>query len=139
MKVTDLLKENGVKPTVHRVEILEYIMNTYDHPTADEVYAHLKKEHKLAVLSRATVYNTLKTLADAGLVDVIITPEAIRYDFPRENHHHFYCTKCKTIYDVQLDVDLPNITSLDGHKVHHVQLSLVGVCKNCQEKEKSER
>lgn len=132
MNVTELLKEKGVKPTVHRVEILEYLMNTYSHPTADEIYYHFKKGQKLAVISRATVYNTLKALADAGLISIIITPDAIRYDFVRKNHHHFYCTNCKTIYDVELEVELPEIKSIDNHEVHHVQLTLVGICEKCK-------
>jgi len=132
VNVTELLKEKGVKPTVHRVEILEYLMNTYSHPTADEIYYHFKKEQKLAVISRATVYNTLKALADAGLVSIIITPDAIRYDFVRKNHHHFYCTNCKTVYDVELEVELPEIKSVDSHEVHHVQLTLVGICEKCK-------
>ncbi|MEJ5258265.1 MAG: Fur family transcriptional regulator [Fervidobacterium sp.] len=130
-EVMELLKAKGVKPTVHRVEILEYLRNSYDHPSADEIYEHFVKEAKLPVLSRATVYNTLRTLASAGLVKVIITPDAIRYDFVRQNHHHFYCTKCKKIYDIELEVELPEISSVDGHEVQNVQLTLVGICKSC--------
>jgi Fur family peroxide stress response transcriptional regulator len=129
--IRELLKEKGVKPTVHRVEILEYLSMTYSHPSADDIYEHFVKEQRLPVLSRATVYNTLRALADAGLVKVIITPDAIRYDFAKENHHHFYCTQCKKIYDVELNVELPSITNVDGHEVRNVQLTLVGVCKNC--------
>ncbi|WP_448375982.1 Fur family transcriptional regulator [Fervidobacterium sp.] len=131
VEVRELLKEKGVKPTVHRVEIIEYLSESYAHPSADEIYDHFVKEKKLPVLSRATVYNTLRALASAGLVKVIITPDAIRYDFVRHNHHHFYCTKCKKIYDVELDVELPNITNIDGHEVQNVQLTLVGICSNC--------
>ncbi|WP_448377063.1 Fur family transcriptional regulator [Fervidobacterium sp.] len=131
VEVRELLKEKGVKPTVHRVEIIEYLSESYAHPSADEIYDHFVKEKKLPVLSRATVYNTLRALASAGLVKVIITPDAIRYDFVSHNHHHFYCTKCKKIYDVELDVELPNITNIDGHEVQNVQLTLVGICSNC--------
>ncbi|MEN3042586.1 MAG: Fur family transcriptional regulator [Fervidobacterium sp.] len=134
LNVKELLKERGIKPTVHRVEILEYLLESYDHPTADEIYEHFKKEEKLAVLSRATVYNTLKALAEAGIISVIITPDAVRYDFIRKNHHHFYCTNCKTVYDVELDVALPEVKSVDNHEVHHVQLTLVGVCSKCLNK-----
>ncbi len=130
-EIRKLLKEKGIKPTVHRVEILEYLSSTYSHPSADDIYEHFVKEQRLPVLSRATVYNTLRALANAGLVKVIITPDAIRYDFAKENHHHFYCTQCKKIYDVELGVELPNITHVDGHEVRNVQLTLVGICKNC--------
>lgn len=134
LKVRELLKEKGVKPTVHRVEILEYLVDSYSHPSADEIYEHFVREKKLPVLSRATVYNTLRALASAGLVKVIITPDAIRYDFVRQNHHHFYCTKCKRIYDVELNVELPSISSINGHEVQNVQLTLVGICKECLKK-----
>jgi len=135
VKTAELLKEKGVKPTVHRVEILEYLQKTRTHPTADEVYDYFKKRGKLAVLSRATVYNALRALSKAGIVSVIITPDAIRYDFMRENHHHFYCHKCKTVYDVELDVDLPEIKTVDGHEVQYAQLTLVGICSDCLKKD----
>jgi len=135
MKTAELLNEKGVKPTVHRIEILEYLQKTKTHPTADEVYEHFKKSGKLAVLSRATVYNALRALSKAGLIAVIITPDAIRYDYIRQDHHHFYCHKCKTIYDIELDVDLPNINTIAGHEVQYVQLTLVGVCSKCIKKE----
>ncbi|ODN30454.1 transcriptional repressor [Fervidobacterium thailandense] len=131
VKASELLKQKGVKPTVHRVEIMEYLMNTKTHPTADEIYEHFKKEERLSVLSRATVYNTLRVLAQAGLVKVIITPDAIRYDFAQEGHHHFYCHKCQKVYDVMLDVELPQISKVKGHEIQHVQLTLVGICENC--------
>lgn len=131
MEVKQLLKEKGVKPTVHRVEILEYLLRTYSHPTADEIFDYFKKEQIIPVLSRATVYNTLKVLADAGIIAAIVTPDAVRYDFIREHHHHFYCTKCRKVYDVYINTELPQVVSVDGHEVHHVQLSLIGICSNC--------
>lgn len=132
--VKELLRGRGVKPTVHRIEILRYIMSTRIHPTADEVYEYFRKEERLPVLSRATVYNTLKALAEAGLVTVIITPDAVRYDYVTKGHHHFYCHACRKVYDVELNVELPRIEKINGHVVQHAQLTMVGVCQVCSGK-----
>ena len=69
-----VLLSHGVKPTPQRMVIAEYLLNTCDHPTAEDVLAAVAG--KLPVdLSRATVYNTISSLKDAGLVrEVLLSP-----------------------------------------------------------------
>lgn len=135
MEAKEILVKNGIKPTVHRVKILEYLLKTHSHPTADEIFEYFKNEQIIPVLSRATVYNILKILAETGIIANIVTPDSVRYDFIRENHHHLYCTKCREVYDIYMNANLPEITAVEGHKVYYVQLTFTGVCSNCLEKD----
>ena len=48
----------GIRPSVQRLAIFEYVRNSCQHPTAEVVYEALCDE--LGSLSLTTVYNTLK-------------------------------------------------------------------------------
>lgn len=128
----DLLKDHNIKPTIHRAKILEYLKTHKTHPSADEVYQDLRNE--FPTISRATVYNTLNILSDNGIIEEIITPDAIRYDFVEKDHHHFYCLKCKRIYDVHIELPKLELQEIEGHKVKHIQYCIVGICKDCLKK-----
>jgi len=60
------LKKSGVRITPQRHAVLEYLMNSMSHPTADEIYKAL--EGKFPNMSVATVYNNLRVLREVGLV-----------------------------------------------------------------------
>lgn len=73
------LSEADIRPSMQRLAILEYINSCYCHPTADEVYSELVKEHP--TLSRTTVFSSLKLLSEKGLVNNIdISSDSTRYD-----------------------------------------------------------
>ncbi len=56
----------GVRRTPQRFFVLEHLLTHPEHATVEELWAALNKRHARA--SRATVYNTLHALVDAGLV-----------------------------------------------------------------------
>ena len=63
----------------------------------EQIYTVLHKE--IPTLSKTTVYNTLNTLIDAGLVKLITIDEnETRYDIDTTTHGHFKCESCG-IYD----------------------------------------
>ncbi len=97
-----VLLSHGVKPTPQRMVIAEYLLNTCDHPTAEDVLAAVAG--KLPVdLSRATVYNTISSLKDAGLVREVFTePGKVRYDANLFDHHHFVDRKSGRVFDVSV-------------------------------------
>ncbi|WP_241229912.1 Fur family transcriptional regulator [Thermosipho globiformans] len=129
-RYAEMLKERNIRPTVQRIEILKFIIESKKHPSADEIYEHLKG--KIHAISRATVYNTVSLLSEKKVIKEIITPSSIRYDFEFVEHHHFYCTKCKKVYDIFENLpEVPKIDSVEGHKVMNIQYCLVGICKNC--------
>lgn len=51
---------------MQRIAIMEYLMTHRTHPTVDEIYTALSPS--MPTLSKTTVYNTLRLLAEHGAV-----------------------------------------------------------------------
>ena len=70
------------------------------HPTAEQVFLEMKKEHPSIALG--TVYKHLNGLAEEGLLLRITEPGSPdRYD-RTERHDHLICSRCGKIADVHL-------------------------------------
>lgn len=121
-----LLEAKGLKVTAHRMVIAEALMQTQRHPTADEVYQRVQS--MLPAISRATVYNTLNTLVESGLVRAVSTePGVTRYDANLEAHHHFVDTRTGQIYDIPWENIDQLCQSLGGNfKIHNYQITFYG-------------
>lgn len=122
-------KELSVKQTKQKQIILDAVQDLKKHPTADEIYLHLKKDYPR--LSLATVYRNLNIYAEEGKVRKVSIPgDSERFDFNLSNHEHFYCDKCNKIYDVHLDVK-EVLNNLSPFNVTSFKLMLYGTCDNC--------
>ncbi len=131
-----LLKDNNLKITPQRISILTYLETHNNHPTADEIFKALKA--KTPSLSKTTVYNALETLKHRNLIHPLtISGSETRYDIKQELHHHFYCKKCKKIFDI--DICCPNIEQVvqQGYQVNEVHGYFKGLCKQCSKKVKN--
>lgn len=73
-----LLETRGLKMTPQRRSIIEYLQSAPNHPTADEVLAAVNK--RFPMTSRATVYNTLNWLKEAGLIRAVFEDGIVRFD-----------------------------------------------------------
>lgn len=138
MKIQDLLNElktRKIRLSHQRLKVLEYLTQNYNHPTADQIYNGLHSD--VPTLSKTTVYNTLNSLAEAGLVRVIsIDENETRYDINTENHGHFKCESCKEIYDFNIDIDSFAAHGLDSFEVTDKNVYFKGICPKCMSKEK---
>ncbi len=122
----------GFKRTPQRLAILDYLEGNTLHPSAEEVYRSVTK--KYCSLSFATVYNTLNTLAQAGIVrELTIDPERKRYDPNVEPHHHLICVKCKKVVDVfeDITVGMPQDIEKD-FSVFGNHVEFYGTCAACR-------
>jgi Fe2+ or Zn2+ uptake regulation protein len=128
-----LLKENDLKITPQRLEIMRYLDQNRTHPNADTIYSDLKKNNPS--LSRTTVYNALEILNKYNILQTLtITESERRYDFKMEPHHHFLCRECNNIIDI--DVECPFLENmLSGeHKIEQVHGYFKGICSDCLKK-----
>ena len=91
----------GVQPTQQRIAICKYVLCEADHPTAEQVKEWA--ERNLEKISQATVYNTLNTLVDAGLLRVFKFPhsEKVIYDNNTHDHYHFLDESSGSLYDIE--------------------------------------
>ena len=129
------LIDAGIRPSVQRLAIFEYVRQSCQHPTADVVYEALRDE--LGSLSLTTVYNTLKLFVDAGLISMLTIDDTFRcFDGNRCCHAHFRCNDCGKIVDLQMKKDfLSLVEGIDGYEVTDAQLYLKGVCTDCLAKQ----
>ncbi len=124
----------GIRPSVQRLAIFEYVRKSCQHPTAEVVYEALRDE--LGSLSLTTVYNTLKLFVDAGLISMLTIDDTFRcFDGNRCCHAHFRCSRCGKIVDLQMKRDFISLVEgLDGYEIIDAQLYLKGICPECQTK-----
>jgi Fur family transcriptional regulator, stress-responsive regulator len=131
VNIASSLRERGLRVTSQRRVILAAFGQKSIHLTAEEVYDRARAD--LPELARATVYNTLTELVRVGLLQVVESRGALRYDsnLDRE-HHHFRCLVCGNLYDVHPDGGTKLGVSEAGFVVERTQILLEGRCPNCQ-------
>lgn len=135
---THRLRETGLTPTTQRVAILEFLDSVDLHPTADEVFRAVSVDHPS--ISKATIYNGLRALVDAGLAcELTLGRDAARYDRCVETpHSHFRCTRCQRLYDVHIEETLHVGSLVEGHEITSVCTYLHGICSRCRAQKKGD-
>ncbi|HEX8686870.1 MAG TPA: Fur family transcriptional regulator [Pyrinomonadaceae bacterium] len=129
------LREAELRLTPQRFAVLEYLARAQGHPTADQIAAEINRRFPRA--SRATVYNTLAALREAGLVREFVLGDGVaRYESNTEAHHHFVCRACGRLEDVPPEAfKAPARVELaGGHEVETVEIVLRGLCAACKKK-----
>ena len=125
-----MLKEKGVRPSLQRVCVLHYLRGVKTHPTVDEIYSALLPE--CPSLSRTTVYSTLELLCSNHLAISLDFGEGfLRYDADCSPHCHFFCDKCKRVFDVFTPP--PDCVQMvpDGFILKGTALYMFGRCREC--------
>lgn len=128
------LSEFGIKPSLQRIAILDFLIKNRIHPSADTIYNHLSPS--IPTLSKTTVYNTLKLLEEErAIVSILIEDKSVRYDADITPHAHFKCKKCEQIFDIPiLETDKVEIANASELTVTDQQVYLYGYCKECSKK-----
>lgn len=128
----DRLISCGVRPSMQRIAIMEYLMTHHTHPTVEEVYQGICND--IRTLSRTTVYNTLRLFSEHNAAQMITIDEhRVCYDGDIRPHVHFYCRNCGRVYDF-FEEEMPAMAKpkqVNGHVVDDVQLYYKGICKEC--------
>lgn len=132
----DKMKESNIRITPQRFAILEYLVESKSHPTADDIYKHL--EPRFPNMSVATVYNNLRLFTGIGfVVEMAYGDASSRFDFASTKHYHAICDECGKIVDVNYPglEDVESATErLTGFKVREHRLEMYGLCPDCQNK-----
>ncbi|MCH4147306.1 MAG: transcriptional repressor [Prevotella sp.] len=128
------LVDNGVRPSVQRLAIMEYLLTHFTHPTVEDVYQGLC--NKIPTLSRTTVYNTLRLFSEHQAAQMItIDDHRVCYDGNTSPHVHFFCKQCGKVIDLFGEkAPMPNSRLIDGNFVDEVQLYYKGICSDCKKK-----
>ena len=132
------LRQEGVRITPQRQAVLEYLNETESHPTAEDVYNHVRERFR--GISLATVYNILHLYRDLGIVmELNYGDTSSRFDGNYRNHYHIQCSVCGRLVDYHRSV----IQGLEeeaeeatGFRITHHRLEFLGVCPDCSSREK---
>lgn len=134
-EIATKISATGIRPSLQRMKVYEFLCRNPIHPTVDTVYTALHPA--IPTLSRTTVYNTLKLLAEKKLVQTLtIENEELRYDADTSDHLHFKCKRCGEVYDVPL-ANIKSIHSYfneqlpQGFFMEKIQTFMWGICGNC--------
>src|SRR5271167_30301 len=86
------LEGTGLRCTSQRYAVMAFLMEHNWHPTAAEIFEAVNRQDPRS--SRATTYNNLRDLVQAGLVrEVAVEGRAARFDAKGTPHHHFICDR----------------------------------------------
>src|SRR3954471_3381145 len=93
------LAGSGLRGNPQRHAGMAGLMERAGHPTAAEIFDAVTRVDPRS--SRATIYNNLRDLVQAGLVrEVAMEGRAARLDAKDMPHHHFICDRCGNVEDV---------------------------------------
>jgi Fur family peroxide stress response transcriptional regulator len=124
--------DRGLRCTPQRYVVLDYLARHPVHASADEIYRAVNRADPRA--SRATVYNSLHALAEAGLVrQVRLEGKSVRFDANVERHHHFVCEQCGRVEDIHW-FDFPRLrrrSQLGARVIRDYEMILRGTCESC--------
>ncbi len=127
----------ALKYSRQRESIHEYLNQSYEHPTADMVYSHVRES--FPQISLGTVYRNLNLLTDMGHIIKITTPSGgDRFDAHLMPHNHFICDCCGAITDLKI-TPITTIQSLSGDAfdgtIESHSTVFFGKCKSCVNQE----
>jgi Fe2+ or Zn2+ uptake regulation protein len=108
------------------VAVAEFVLQTDTHPTADEVWATVRR--RCPTLSRATVYNTLNLFAEKGLLKLQpLKDGVIVFDPHVEPHHHLIDDETGKVFDVPWNaVKIAGAATVEGFEVREYQVVMRG-------------
>jgi Fur family peroxide stress response transcriptional regulator len=122
---------SGLRCTPQRYAVMACLMEHNRHPTAAEIFAAVNRLDPRS--SRATTYNNLRDLVEAGLVrEVAAEGRAARFDATGMPHHHFICDRCGKVEDIEwYAVPRPGSGSLGKRILREYELIFRGLCAKC--------
>lgn len=125
-------KDIGLKLTPQRLAIMDYLEDNKEHPSAEDIYKAISE--RFPTMSFSTVYNTLETLRQKGLVwELTIDADKKRFDPNTDSHNHLICIKCKRIVDIHVKYELAvDDSEKSGFEIIGNHVEFYGICPDCR-------
>jgi Fur family peroxide stress response transcriptional regulator len=123
----------GRRLTPQRRLVYDTLAAVRSHPDAEQLITLVR--HRDPSISVATVYNTLRLLAEAGWVHELrgLGPKT-RYDANTDDHDHFTCRACGRVEDIPAQHHGPFALrgdGLDRYRVDELRVHALGRCAQC--------
>ena len=132
----DFVARKKLKMTPQRRRILEVFLGEEGHVTSEELYQKVKSE--CDSIGQATVYRTLKLLADSGLAKAVEFGDgAMRYEilYGQSHHDHLICEACGEnieVLDDEIERLQEDLARRHGYVLTSHRMYLFGVCGKCR-------
>ena len=127
------LMRYGIRPSVQRLAIMNYLMENRIHRTVDQIFSDLYPT--MPTLSKTTVYNTLKLLVDSGAALMLTKKEKnTRFDAEIKPHTHFMCNQCNSVTDLNINPPILKGNYIDDCEILNSELYVYGYCPECKKK-----
>ena len=131
-------RSKGFKATSQRIVICRNVLGSREHPTAQRIYAKVKKVHP--TVSLATVYKTLGVLGELNLIqELSLKQSETRFDPYVEPHINLICEKCgriRDIYDRRLKDTIEKTVKRAKFSLSGQRFDLYGICDRCERESK---
>ncbi len=133
-RVDHILKKHSLRSTDIRRKVVSLFLQNAHAVTSHDI------EYGLDKADRITIYRTLKTFEDKGIIHKVIGPDgnskfALCEDNCDEHHHHdqhvhFHCDECGHTYCVE-EATVPYIKLPSRYTVNQTDVILRGKCEKC--------
>lgn len=130
-----ILKDFDLRKTRSREDILELFIDNGFALSQSDIENQLSHS-----LDRVTVYRTIKTFLEKGLIHKVLSDEgAPKYALcsdecaDTEHHHehvHFKCEQCGQTTCID-NIDVPKVVLPKGYKYRESNLLVSGICPEC--------
>ena len=128
-RLSERLTTSGFRFTPQREHVYGVLLHKRDHPTAEEVF--IRAKHGMPDISMATVYNCLDALVTCRLVrHVTLERGATRFCPNMQEHCHFYCDTCESVFDIPLPPE-PALPLPKGFSAERFDIAIHGRCPAC--------
>jgi Fur family ferric uptake transcriptional regulator len=130
----DALVKAGLRATKQRLAVLRALDGRSEAVSAQDLYHGLRKRRGSPGL--ATIYRTLASLAEAGVLDTFTHDGEQRFKMcGDEHHHHLVCRSCGTVEEVTSDAFeswVDKLARRRGFQVTGHSAEVYGYCATCR-------
>lgn len=129
------LMDKKINPTAMRILVLDSLLKQSSAISLTDM------EKNLGPADRITIYRTLKTFAEKGLIHVIddgtgspkyaLCPDDCDANQHHDLHVHFYCISCKETFCLP-NSKIPEVALPDSFTATEMNLVVKGVCNKCK-------
>ena len=132
--IEPLLQKSNVRPTAMRILVYKFLLENEAAKTLTDIENYFDQS------DRTTLYRTIKTFEDNGIVHQIddgtgmakyaLCEEGCNCEIETDLHLHFHCTNCDQTICLT-DHKIPQINLPNGFSAEDVNLVIKGVWDKC--------
>ena len=121
--------------SAHTRTVLNVLSERRCHLTAEEILARTDG------IGTATVYRALDHLTESGRIRRLsLGKKSAVYEYIRDAHMHFVCSRCGAVYDIQADLSgmIREAARCSGHQVDWSEITARGLCSACMQRREAD-